>query len=384
MVVIIGLNMFPVRIYGETEFWFASLKVLTMIGLLILSFILFWGGGPKQNGILGFHYWKDPGATNTWLVSGGTGTFVAFIGTLVSCAFPFTFAPELLIVTGGEMQSPRRNLPTAANRYFLRLIIFYIGTVLAIGVICPFTDAALTDGGVGAKSSAFVVGITNAGISGLGSLINVVIITSALSSGNSFLYMSSRSLYALAVSGDAPAIFKTCSSNGVPYYAVAAASCFAPLGYLNCSNNSSVVFSWFVSITNTAGFMSWVCCCIVYLRFRKACQVQGQIDIPYHSWTQPIGAYIAMVVFVILTLINGFDVFFPGRFSASSFLTAYVSIPIFLAIYFGHKMTVGRRDPWMHRAEDIDLVTGVQETIDAEAPAPVKGNLWKKMQASLT
>lgn len=72
--------------------WFASLKVFMMIGLLILSFILFWGGGPEQHGILGFHYWKDPGATNTYLEEGSKGTFLAFLETLVLSAFPFAFA----------------------------------------------------------------------------------------------------------------------------------------------------------------------------------------------------------------------------------------------------------------------------------------------------
>lgn len=71
-----------------------------------------------------------------------------------------------------SQESPRRNLPTAARRYFYRLIIFYIGCVLAIGVLAPYNDSRLTDGGAGAGSSAFVVGITNAGIPVLSSIIN--------------------------------------------------------------------------------------------------------------------------------------------------------------------------------------------------------------------
>ena len=382
IVVIVGLNTLPVQFYGETEFWFASLKVFMMIGLLLLSFILFWGGGPSHQR-LGFHYWKDPGAINTWLEPGSRGRFIAFLETLVLSAFPFTFAPELLVVTGGEMQSPRRNLPVAAKRYFYRLITFYIGSVLAIGVICPFNDARLTNGGAGAKSSAFVVGIANAGISGLGSVVNAVIITSAWSSGNSFLYMSSRSLYSLAVAGNAPAIFKKCSKRGVPYNAVAASALFSVLAYLNVGSSGSTVFSWFVNLTNTSGFISWICCCIVYLRFRKACRVQGMTDLPYHSFLQPVGAWIALGGFVFLTLINGFDVFFPGRFSASSFLTAYVGIPIFLCIYFGHRL-FHRNDRWARRSEDVDLKTGLQAVLDGEKPPKVHSTVWKKIWGSLS
>lgn len=379
IIVIVGLNFFPVAVYGETEFWFASLKVFMMIGLLILSFILFWGGGPSHQR-LGFHYWRDPGAANTWLKEGDAGRMVAFTSTLVLSAFPFAFAPELLVVTAGEMQSPRRNLPIAAKRYFYRLIIFYLGSVLAIGVICSSKDEALTNGGAGAKASAFTVGITNAGIHGLGSVVNAVIITSAWSSGNSFLYISSRSLYSLAIAGNAPAIFKRCNKHGVPYMAVMASSCFSALAYLNLGSSGSTVFTWFVNLTNTSGFISWICCCIVYLRFRKACQAQGVTDLPYHSVFQPYGAWIALVGFTILVLINGFDVFFPGRFSASSFLTAYIGIPIFLAIYFIHR-AVHSRDPWAREPQQVDLLSGLQDILAAEKPKKHYDQWWQKGRA---
>ncbi|KAF4636302.1 hypothetical protein G7Y89_g1771 [Cudoniella acicularis] len=377
IVVIVGLNLLPVHFYGETEFWFASLKVFMMIGLLLLSFILFWGGGPKQDGILGFHYWKDPGATTTWLHPGKTGRFIAFVEVVVLSAFPFTFAPELLIVTGGEMKSPRRNLPKAAKRYSWRLVGFYIGSVLAIGIICPFNDARLTSGGVGAKSSAFVVGIADAGISGLGSVINAIIITSAWSSGNSFLYMSSRSLYSLAIAGNAPKIFTKCTKQGVPYNAVIAAALFSPLAYLNCANSGSVVFGWFVNLTNTSGFISWICCCIVSIRFRKATIVQNlpKTSIPYKSMWQPVGAWISMVAFTILIFINGFDVFFPGRFTASSFLTAYVGIPIFVCIYAVHRV-VHWSEKWAIPSEEVDLHTGIDVVI-ANETEEVLANTWK-------
>jgi amino acid transporter len=283
------------------------------------------------------------------------------------------------------MKSPRCNLPKAAKRYFWRLVTFYIGSVLAIGIICPFNDARLTSGGVGAKSSAFVVGIANAGISGLGSVINAIIITSAWSSGNSFLYISSRSLYSLAVAGNAPKIFTKCTKKGAPYMAVIASSLFSVLAYLNYDNSGCVVFGWFVNLTNTSGFISWICCCIVYIRFREAYLVQNlpKDDIPYHSITQPIGAWIAMVAFKILTMINGFDVFFPGRFTATSFLTAYVGIPIFLGIYGVHKV-FHSSDPWAHRSEDVDLYGGIDVVIANETPE-LRADTWgKKLQGWFT
>jgi amino acid transporter len=376
IIVIVGLNALPVAFYGETEFWFASTKVIMMIGLLILSVVLFFGGGPSHDR-LGFRYWDHPGAANTYLASGNTGRFVALLATLVLSAFPFTFAPELIIVTAGEMKSPRRNLPKAARRYIYRLFFFYIGCVLAIGVICPSDDPALTSGGSGAGASAFVVGIKNAGIYALPSIVNAVILISAWSAGNSFLYLSSRSLYSLALSGNAPSFFKACTKNGVPYRAVGVSSLFCALGYLNCGTSGAVVFDWFVNLTNTSGFISWICCSIIYLRFRKACIVQGITleQLPYHSILQPWGAWVALVGFVFLTLINGFNVFWPQNWSASSFLTAYIGIPIFLAIYFGHRIYAWK-DPWAHPPEMVDLQTGMEQVLADEKPPKQRKMRW--------
>ncbi|KAH8892093.1 histidine permease [Thozetella sp. PMI_491] len=371
IVVIVGLNALPVRFYGETEFWFASTKVIMMIGLIFVSVILFFGGGPNHDR-LGFRYWQHPGAANTYLAEGNTGRFLALLSTVVLSAFPFTFAPELMIVTAGEMKNPRRNLPIAAKRYVYRLFFFYIVGVLAIGVTCPSDDPRLTSGGAGAGASAYVIGIKNAGIAGLDSVINAGIIISGWSSGNSFLYLSSRALYSLALTGNAPRFFKACTKNGVPYRAVAASSLFCALAYLNVGTSSSVVFNWFVSLTNTSGFISWICCCIVYLRFHAACKAQGITDLPYRSRFNPAYAWFAIVVFTLMTLLNGFTVFWPQNWSPSGFLTSYIGIPIFLAFYFGHRVYLWK-EGWAYPSSEVDMVTGLDHVLNDEQPPKRQG-----------
>ncbi|EEP76230.1 conserved hypothetical protein [Uncinocarpus reesii 1704] len=369
IVVILVLNVLPVKWYGESEFWFASIKVIMLLGLLILAFILFWGGGPHRQR-LGFHYWKMPGAANEYIVGGHAGRFVALLQCVVLSAFAFLFAPELIIQTAGEMQSPRYNIPRASRRFFYRLFFFYILGSLAIGVICPSSESALTNGGAGAGSSPFVVGIKLAGIPVLDSIVNAVILTSAWSSGNSYLYMSSRALYSLAVSGNAPSIFKSCNRYGLPHYALIASACFSALSYLAVGSGSSQVFNWFVSLTNTSGFISWTCCCIIYFRFRKATDTQG-VERPYKSMFQPYGAYVGMVGFPFLILINGFQVFFKQKWSVAGFFTAYIGLPAFLILYFGHRFFY-RHDPWAWKPEDVDLVTGLEETLAAEEPPKIR------------
>lgn len=326
--------------------------------------------------LLRFGYWKDPGAANTYVVDGGAGRFVALLKCTVLSAFAFLFAPELIVITAGEMQSPRHNIPRAARRYFFRLIFFYIFGAIAIGVICPSNDSRLTSGGAGAGSSPFVVGIKNAGIPVLDSIVNAVVLTSAWSAGNSYLYMSTRSLYSLAVSGNAPSIFKACNRYGLPYYALIVTACFSALSYMAVSKGASVVFNWFVNLTNTSGFISWTCCCIIYFRFRKAMQVQG-IEPHYKSKMQPWGARIGIFGFVFLILINGFTVFFPSQWSVSSFFTAYIGIPAFLVLYFGHRLLY-RDDRWAWRPEDVDLHTGMEEVLNAEQEPKVRRG-WKRI-----
>lgn len=93
---------------------------------------------------------------------------------------------------------------------------------------------------------------------------------------------------------------------------------------------------------------------------------------------QPYGAYVGIVGAALLALINGFTVFFPSEWSVSSFFTAYIGIPAFLLLYFGHRI-VFWKDPWAWKPEDVDLQTGLDEILAAERPPPVRDTWWKKM-----
>lgn len=367
LIVVIALNLSPVGVYAETEFWFAGIKVIMILGLLILSVVLMLGGGPSHDR-LGFRYWKeDPGAVKAHLVPGAGGRFTAFLYVWVFSGFSYYFSPELIVVTGGEMRNPRKNLPVASRRFFYRLAIFYGLGSLAIGAICSSTAKDLTSGAGNANASPWVIGIRNAGISVLPSIVNAGILTSAWSAGNTYLYMSSRSLYSLAMAGNAPKIFTRCNRYGLPIYAVLAACCFAPLAYLTVASQAGIVFNWFVSLTNTAGYTSWIVCAVIFMRFRKACDTQG-VPVPYRSRIQPYAAWICIPLLAVLLLANGFTVFYPGQFTVAGFLTTYLGIPIFVILWLGHKWAVARGEPWVYHPKDVDLTSGLRE-VEAEAEA---------------
>ncbi|KAL1882874.1 hypothetical protein Daus18300_000512 [Diaporthe australafricana] len=353
--------------------------------LLIMSLVLMLGGGPNHER-LGFRYWYDPGAMNESLVSGASGRFVAFLRVWILSGFSFYFGPELIIVTSGEMQNPRKNLPIASRQFFYRLIFFYVLSAVAIGAICASNSPGLVSGAGNADASPWVIAIRNAGIEVLPSVVNAGILTSAWSSGSAYLYMSSRSLYSLAVSGHAPRFLAKCSQRGVPYNSVLTAALFLPLSYMVCNSEAGVVFNWFINLTNTAGYTSWILCCATFIRFRKACVAHG-ITSPYQSPIQPWAAWICMILFAILCLLNGFTVLFPGEWSTGSFFSAYIGIPIFLCPWLGHKFTSGKNDPWMLSPQDIDLTTGLSlvraeaEMFEEEAAASQRSRFMRFMKS---
>lgn len=262
------LNIVAVSWFGEAEFWFASIKVIAIIGLIILGFILTVGGGPDHDR-LGFRYWNDPGAFNAFLVPGSTGRFLAFWHAVIKATFSFILSPEIITMTAGECQAPRRNIPKATRRYIYRLLAFYVLGSLVIGILVPYNSprllSAISNGESGAAASPFVLGILNAGIPALNHIINAVILTSAWSSGNAFLFAASRMLYGLAHNSQAPKIFARCNRNGVPYVSVLLSASIGCLAYLNLGANSANVFSWLTSLVTVCGFIAWFVILLTYL-----------------------------------------------------------------------------------------------------------------------
>ena len=119
LIVIVTLNMLNVSVYGEAEFWFASIKILTIVGLLIFALIIDLGGGPTKDRI-GFRYWNNPGAMKAFIADGPKGRFLGFFSTLANATFAFG-GVEVVAVASGEVKNPRRNIKKAVKRVFWRM-----------------------------------------------------------------------------------------------------------------------------------------------------------------------------------------------------------------------------------------------------------------------
>ncbi|GAA6010272.1 uncharacterized protein JCM10292_002222, partial [Rhodotorula paludigena] len=242
LVVICSFNFFGVRAYGEAEFWFSILKILTILGLILVGIIITAGGVPGQEPI-GFRYWHNPGPFQQENgIPGSTGRFLSFWTTLIQAAFSY-LGTEIVALTAGEAENPRRNVPKAIRRVFFRIIAFYFIGTFVIGLIVSPNDPNLTNGD-GVNASPWVIAIQNAGISALPSIVNAAVLLSAFSAGNSDLYASSRTLYGLALDGKAPKIFRKCTKAGLPIYCVGATALFGVLAYMNVGTGATDAFNY--------------------------------------------------------------------------------------------------------------------------------------------
>jgi len=382
LVVVLFLNIVAVEVFGEAEFWFASIKFITIIGLVILGFVIMLGGSPNDQGRLGFRYWNNPGAFKPYIVEGNSGRFLAYWTAFVRAGFAFITSPELIALAAGETIAPRRNIPKAAGRFVYRLAIFYGLGSFIIGVIVPSDDDRLLSKSSNASASPFVIGIQRAGIVGLNHVVNAAVLTSAWSAGNAFLFSGSRVLYGMALNGEAPKIFGRTSKKGVPYVAVLATWAIGLLAYLNVSSTGAQVFLWFSNISTISGFIAWIVVMITYIRFRKAMIFNNLLEsLPYRTPFQPYLTYFVLGVVSLLTLTNGFQVLVPANWSVSDFLAAYITIPIFIVLYAGHKIYF--RTSFAIKVEHIDVITGVREMNelckDDITGAPVPKNVWQKI-----
>lgn len=379
IVLIICLNIFAVSIYGEAEFIFASVKIVTIVGLIILAFILDVGGGPDHHRY-GFQFWRNPGAMKEYVDTGSSGRFLGLFATLVNAAFSYG-GVEMVAVAAGEAENPRKNIPKAVRRVFWRILFFYVFGTLAIGVLVPYNDqnllSAQASGAPGAAQSPWVIAIDRAGIKGLPHIINAVILTSASSSGNAFLYTGSRYLFAMAQIGQAPRFLLKCTKRGVPVYCVGITAAFSLLTFMTVSAGSADVFGWFSNIVTIANLFTWVVICIASIRFTSALKAQGvdRNTLPFKAFGNPYSAWIGLIFFSIIILFNGFAVFTKGRWLIDDFIIAYIGIPIFFGFFFFWKFF--KRTKWL-KSTEVDLFSG-KAAIDAEYwPEQIPKNFVQK------
>lgn len=348
----------------------------------ILGIVLNVGGGPEGQ-YIGGKYWHNPGAFHNG--------FKGLCSCFVNAAFAFT-GTELVGLAAAEAANPRKALPTAVKQVFWRIALFYIVALTVVGLLVPYDDERLLSAasGADAKASPFVIAIKNAGIEGLDSVMNVVIMIAVLSVGNSSIYGSSRTIAALAAQRQAPRFLGYIDKQGRPLVAILIASAFGLLCFLAASDKQEDAFTWMMAISGLSSIFTWGSICFAHIRFRRGWKAQGHSleELAFQSQPGIIGSWIGFI-FNSLVLVAQFWVGIdpikleedtPGA-RAKSFFSVYLACPIVISFYIPYKLWF--KTPFV-RSANMDLTTGrrdldIAQLIAEERAERAQWPRWKKI-----
>lgn len=362
---IFALNFISVKGFGEAEFWFSLIKVVTVVVFIVLG--LFMIGDILVDWYRNATVVVDPDGTtkiistsvapwHNWTIGDApfVGGFASMIGVAMIVGFSFQ-GTELIGIAAGESENPEKNIPKSMKQVFWRILLFYVLAIFVVSLIIPYTDPLLLRNNEADISvSPFTLVFENAGLLFAAALMNAVILTSVLSAGNSGLYASTRMLYALAKEGKAPRVFSKLSHSGVPRMALIATTIIAMLCFLTSMFEDQIVYLWLLNMSGMTGFIAWLGIAISHYRFRKGYIAQG-LDIsklPYRSSLFPFGPVFAFILCLIITLGQNYEAFLQDTIDWNGAIATYIGIPLFLVIMFSYKLV--KKTKWI-KYEDMDF-----------------------------
>ncbi|CCH41815.1 General amino acid permease [Wickerhamomyces ciferrii] len=360
----VGLNVFAVKYFGQSELHLCATKLLLAVGLIAFTFVTMVGGNP-QHEAYGFRYWNNPGPLAERFVGGSMGKFHGFMGAMNSACFTIVGPDYVAMVASEAGGQTRKVLSKTFKIVAWRMTVFFIFGALCVGILLPYNDPKLDamangSGGESASYAPYVIAMTNMKIKVLPHIINVGCLFSALSAGNAYFYCSTRALYGAAKRGFAPKFLTYCTKSGIPIYTVGAAFCWGSLALLQLGSGSSQVLTWIVNILSGAQIINYLFMLITYLGFHYACKAQGIAKSVFHykAFLQPYLSYFSAFIISCMVGALGYSVFMPGKWSVSDFLTYYLMPLLDLVIFVIYKLV--KRTKMVHPSA-ADIYTGIEE-----------------------
>lgn len=332
-------NMLDVKSFSETEFVLSMVKILAIAGFTILGIVLACGGGP-EGGYIGGRYWHDPGA---FVGDTPAQRFKGLSSVFITAAFSYS-GLELVGVSAAESRNPRVTLPKAAKRTFWLITISYLTVLTLVGCLVPYNDEKLLNGtsSVDVAASPLVIAIENGGIKGLPSLMNAIILIAVLSVANSAVYACSRCMVSMAEIGNLPRFLSNVDNKGRPVYAILVTLFIGLLSFVAASDKRDDVFTWLSALSGLSTLFCWFAINLSHLRFRAALKIKGRSldELPYVSMTGFWGSIYGCVMIGLVLIASFWTSLFPSGSGANaeSFFESYLSLPIFIACYIGHKL----------------------------------------------
>src|SRR4051812_9646938 len=290
--VLYAANLIAVGIFGEFEFWFAIIKVVTILALIAVGLVVILFGLGELGQTASFsNLWQHGG----FVPKGMLGVILS----LQIVAFAF-LGVELIGVTAGEAANPQKVLPHAINSVVIRILVFYIGALIIIMALVPWNQ-------LDPKESPFVVVFDRIGIPAAGGIINFVVITAAASSCNSGIFSTGRMLYTLAQFGQAPRMFSKVSAGHVPAAGITASALVMLIGVALNYVVPEQVFVWVISVATVGALWTWAMILIAHMGYRKAVAEGRAQPSPFRMPGSPVTNWIALAFIALVTIFLALD-----------------------------------------------------------------------------
>lgn len=287
MIILTVANIVSVKSFGEFEFWFALIKIVTIVLMIIAGFgVIFFGIGNGGNAIGLSNLWSHGG----FFAGGFKGFFFAL--ALVIGAYQ---GVELVGITAGEAKDPQTTLTKAINSLIGRILIFYVGAIFVIVTVYPWDELT-------AIGSPFVATFSKVGITAAAGIINFVVITAAMSGCNSGIYSAGRMLYTLGVNGQGPKFFTKITKNGVPLVGTMGVVIGLAVGVILSYIAPENIFVYIYAASVLPGMVPWFVILISQINFRKS-QGAAMDSHPFKMPFAPVTNYIT-IAFLIMVLVG--------------------------------------------------------------------------------
>ena len=292
LLVLTTVNLIAVKLFGEFEFWFALIKIITIVGMILLGLCIILFGITDLGSTASF--------SNLW--SHGGFSPIGVLGVLLTlqiACFSYT-GVEIIGVTAGEAENPEKTLPQATNSVTYRILFFYIGALIIIMSLVPWDQLSAT-------SSPFVQVFDKIGLPAAGGIINFVVITAAASSCNSGIFSTGRMLYTLAQFKQAPAILGTVNKRHVPAMGILLSATCMLIGVVLNYLVPEEAFVYVTSVVTIGAVWTWGIIVWSHLNYRSAVRQGEAKPVSYRLPWAPFSNWFVIVFLLVVIVILGFD-----------------------------------------------------------------------------
>ena len=292
LVLVLGLNLVSVKVFGELEFWFALIKVVALVSFLIIGIYFVIFGTPAEGQEVGFTLIADNGGM---FPNGLLPAIVVMQGVLFAYA-----SIELIGTAAGETENPEKIMPKAINTVVLRIAVFYVGSLILLSLLLPFTAYK-------AGESPFVTFFGSIGVEGVDAIMNLVVLTAALSSLNAGLYSTGRIMRSMALAGSAPKFAGRMNKAGVPYGGIALTAVVAVLGVILNAIVPAAAFEIVLNVASLGIISTWAMIVLCQMQLAKLAK-RGELLRPaFRMPGAPVTGWLTLGFLAAVLVMMAFD-----------------------------------------------------------------------------